>query len=291
MPYGTYSVKEEKAPEGYLLNEKWEQTFSIRDDKKIEDLSENSAEDTAIRSGIMIRKLDGELMKSEAVGGASLEGIKVMIRNRSANSVLVRTSFEDSSTEVEWNDKKETDRLLKEGLLKMVAPGEDIGEITLSWNEKKKAYTAGTSGKDLPYGTYGIRETVTNGTYQRTDRAEHIIELRADGSVYSYDNGHEDILSFTDRVYRSDVKGTKIKDATSERMAFIPFSIRSLTNGETHVIVTDRNGYFFTGDRRTTDELEENEKSETERKVNPFDDLLGRKDITTEEIRERETGK
>lgn len=287
LPYGTYSVKEEKAPEGYLLNEKWEQTFSIRDDKKIEDLSEKSAEDTAIRSGIMIRKLDGELMKSEAVGGASLEGIKVMIRNRSANSVLVRTSFEDSSTEVEWNDKKETDRLLKEGLLKMVAPGEDIGEITLSWNEKKKAYTAGTSGKDLPYGTYGIRETVTNGTYQRTDRAEHIIELRADGSVYSYDNGHEDILSFTDRVYRSDVKGTKIKDATSERMAFIPFSIRSLTNGETHVIVTDRNGYFFTGDRRTTDELEENEKFETERKVNPFDDLLGRKDITTEEIRER----
>ena len=57
-------------------------------------------------------------------------------------------------------------------------------------------------------------------------------------------------LTFDDYVYRSDVQGTKIADSTSERFSFVPFKIISVTNGETHVVVTDKNGFFSTKDRK-----------------------------------------
>ena len=68
----------------------------------------------------------------------------------------------------------------------------------------------------------------------------------------------------------------------------MPFKITSLSNGETHVIVTDRNGYFFSGDRRTADELTENEKKDNARKINPFDDLIEKDKMLNEEILKRE---
>jgi hypothetical protein len=241
-----------------------------------------------MRSGLQAVKLDGELMRSETMGGASFEGVKVTIRNRSENPVLVRASFEDEDVEVDWSDTKIVKELLDEGKLREVGPGEDIAELSIKWNEEKKAYTAQTKDMDLPYGTYGIRETETSGSYQRTDRTEHIVELRSDGELISYDGGNEDKLSFINRVYRSDIEGTKIKDSTSERLSFVPFKITSLSNGETHVIVTDRNGYFFSGDRRTADELTENEKKDNARKINPFDDLIEKEKILNEEILKRE---
>ena len=78
---------------------------------------------------------------------------------------------------------------------------------------------AETLDDDLPYGEYGIREVKTNDTYQRTDKAEHVIKLKENGKLYSFDNGHEEILSFRNFVYRSDVKATKIGDSTSERFS------------------------------------------------------------------------
>ena len=288
LPYGTYSVTETKAPEGYLLNGSWEKTFSIRKDGEVIDLSAECADDAVMRSGLQAVKLDGELMRSETMGGASFEGVKVTIRNRSENPVLVRASFEDEDVEVDWSDTKIVKELLDEGKLREVGPGEDIAELSIKWNEEKKAYTAQTKDRDLPYGTYGIRETETSGSYQRTDRTEHIVELRSDGELISYDGGNEDKLSFINRVYRSDIEGTKIKDSTSERLSFVPFKITSLSNGETHVIVTDRNGYFFSGDRRTADELTENEKKDNARKINPFDDLIEKEKILNEEILKRE---
>lgn len=288
LPYGTYSIKEEKSPEGYRLNEEWEETFSIREDGKIIDLTENCVGEAVMRSGLQVSKIDGELKKSEALGGAQLEGIKITIRNKSSNDVLVRNDLGENETSVNWNDPEETEKLLKEGKLKTVAPGEDIGELIIRWNDERKAYTAETGAEDLPYGTYGIRETDTTTSYQRSDRSEHIIELREDGTIRSSDGDPESILTFSNYVYRSDVKGTKIGDSNSERFAFVPFKITSLTNGETHVVVTDRNGYLFTGDRRTEDELEESETKDTERTVNPFDDLLDKGEIKTSEIEERE---
>ena len=49
-----------------------------------------------------------------------------------------------------------------------------------------------------------------------------------------------------EQVYRADLEFVKVSDGDLERLANIPFSITSKTTGESHVIVTDENGYAST---------------------------------------------
>ena len=60
-----------------------------------------------------------------------------------------------------------------------------------------------------------------------------------------------------------------------------------MTNGETHVVVTDANGFFSTKDRRSTGDIDEDEEADTARKQNPFDDLLEAKEIKTADLKKR----
>ena len=293
LPYGTYSIKETKPSEGYLLNTEWEKTFEIREDGQIIDLTEDPVREAVIRSGVQIVKRDKELGTSEAQGGATLEGIVMTIKNVSDHDVIVRSDIGSDET-VDWKTLASKLDLFEAGKIKRVMPGEDVGSITVHWNEELKAYTAETLADDLPYGTYTIRESKTNDCYQRTDKTEHIFEVREDGRIYSYTDevqelakGMNEIFAFDDYVYRSDVQGTKIADSSSERFSCVPFKIISVTNGETHVVVTDKNGFFSTKDRRPQDELDEDEAADAARKINPFDDLLEATEITNSMIGER----
>ena len=288
LPYGSYLVKETKPSEGYLLNEKWSRAFRIRTDGEMIDLTADKVREAVKRGGVQIIKRDKELKKSEALGGATLDGIVMTIKNVSGRDVVVRKDLDNKTDKVDWKELKSKAELFEAGTIKRVKSGEDIGKITVHWNEEKKAYTAETLSDDLPYGTYTIRESKTNATYQRTDKTEHMFEVREDGTVYAYDDGaNEAALTFDDYVYRSDVQGTKIGDGDSKRFSFVPFKIISVTNEETHVVVTDKNGFFSTKDRRAAGDLDEDEDADTARVQNPFDDLIEAKDIKTEDLQKR----
>ena len=288
LPYGTYLVKETKPSTGYLLNEKWSRSFEIREDGKIIDLTEDKVREAAQRGGVQIIKRDKELAKSEALGGASLEGIVMTIKNVSGHDVVVRKDLDNKTDTVDWKKLDSKKDLFEAGTIKRVPTGQDVGKITVHWNEEKKAYTAETLEDDLPYGMYTIRESKTNDSYQRTDKTEHLFKVRKDGTIYAYDDGeNEAALTFDDYVYRSDLQGTKIGDGDSKRFSYVPFKITSVTNDETHVLAADMNGYFSTKDNRTKDKLEEDEDVDTARKQNPFDDLLKAEKISTTDIKER----
>ena len=288
LPYGTYMVKESKAPSGYLANETWCREFQIRENGKVVDLSEEKVREAVERSGVQIIKRDKELAKSEAIGAAKLDGIVFTIKNASAHDVVVRADIGSNVGKVDWKKLESKKTLFEDASIKRVKPGEDIGVISTRWNEEKKAYTAETLPDDLPYGTYTIRESKTNDTYQRTDKTEHRFEVRADGTLYAYDSeGMADILTFDDYVYRSDMQGTKIGDGDSKRFSFVPFKISSVSNGEVHVVVADKNGFFSTRDRRTKDAMDEDEAANNTRKLNPLDDLLIAKDIKKSDMEKR----
>ena len=288
LPYGSYLVKETKPSPGYLLNTEWSRAFKIREDGVIIDLTEDKVREAVIRGGVQIVKRDKELKRSEALGGSTLNGIVMTIKNVSGRDVVVRKDLENKTDKVDWKALRSKTSLFEDGSIKRVPTGQDVGKITVHWNEDKKAYTAETLADDLPYGTYTIRESKTNDTYQRTDKTEHMFEIREDGVIVSFeDNEHEAALTFDDYVYRSDVQGTKIADSTSERFSFVPFKIISVTNGETHVVVTDKNGFFSTKDRRTADELEEDEDADTARNQNPFDDLLEAESVKSADLEKR----
>ena len=80
LPYGSYLVKETKPSEGYLLNTEWSRAFTIREDGKIVDLTEDKVREAVIRGGVQIIKRDKELVKSEALGGARLDDIVMTIK-------------------------------------------------------------------------------------------------------------------------------------------------------------------------------------------------------------------
>lgn len=228
LPYGSYSLKETKASEGYLLNDKWKVNFQIREDNKVVDVTSQVLEQQIIRGDVEVIKQDLELSKSEAIAGkdhngangeaASLNGITFEVRNASAKSVNIAGKF--------------------------VNPGDVVTTLVTKWNAERKQYMVETTGKYLPYGTYTVQEIATNNSYVLTDGAKRTFTIRKDGEVVKADKENKPLV-FKNQVVRSDFEFVKIVDTTSERLHTV-FTLTNVTTGERHVIVTDKNGEYYT---------------------------------------------
>ena len=226
LPCGTYRIVEANAPEGYLPWE-GELGFAIEGDGQAVDLSGDPVHDDAIRGGVQVTKADAELGESEAVGGnghaaegvgTTLSGIEFAITNASENKVLVGDA---------WYE-----------------PGEVVAAIETEWDEEIGSYIAKTAPDALPYGTYTIQETATNDSYLLTDGEPKTFEIRTDGLVVTADaEGGE--LTFYNQVVRNDLKLSKKAEDTNASLQ-VPFAIPNVATGETHVLVTDRNGQAST---------------------------------------------
>ena len=93
----------------------------------------------------------------------------------------------------------------------------------------------------LPRGTVVIRETKAPMGYVKSDEVsfQKIQENNSVEGVITY-NAPE----VAEQVYRSDIEFTKKADNGSDCLAGVPFKVTSLTTGESHIAVTDENGYF-----------------------------------------------
>lgn len=102
---------------------------------------------------------------------------------------------------------------------------------------------ASASADTLPYGKYRIEESNAPKGYL-TDGAKPIeFEITEDGKIVDLtDEAH----SVYNQIKRGDIEGVKIGDGTHKRLANVPFRITSKTIGESHIIVTDKNGQFST---------------------------------------------
>lgn len=142
---GKYTIKETKAPEGYLLDNKTI-SFEIKDepaaDGVIVDKSTDTVKDQVIRGGVELQKLSKETMQPYPQGGATLEGTEFTIYNNSAKSVLVNG--------VEY------------------AKGEAVMTIQADANGIAK-----TGNKALPYGTYTAKETKAPEGLSHIDEKEN----------------------------------------------------------------------------------------------------------------------
>ena len=118
--------------------------------------------------------------------------------------------------------------------------GEAVATLTTAWNDEAGAYTAQTAADALPYGTYDVRETATNGSYLLTDGEPRTFEVRAGGEIVSA-SADGDALEFRDQVVRNDLELSKKSEADNAGL-MVPFAIENAATGEIHVLVTDRNG-------------------------------------------------
>ena len=151
LPAGNYRIVESGAPEGYDASDA-SVAFTVKAGE-VTDLTGDPVTDEVLRGGVQVTKSDKELQASETLAGSGhkeapgehpgLDGIEFTVTNRSAHKVLV---------DGEWRE-----------------PGEAVATLTTAWNDEAGAYTAQTAADTLPYGTYDVRETSTNGSYLLTD--------------------------------------------------------------------------------------------------------------------------
>ena len=113
LPYGSYLVKETKPSQGYLLNTEWSRAFTIREDGVIVDLTEDKVREAVERGGVQIIKRDKELVKSEALGGAHLDGIVMTIKNVSGRDVVVRKDLDNKTDKIDWKKLESKKELLR----------------------------------------------------------------------------------------------------------------------------------------------------------------------------------
>ena len=227
LPLGTITVEEKAAPNGYLLEGAYMQAAGsfeqikgvyvsqITEDGELAALSgsnQYSVSDKVIRGGVKIQKRDLETKDTKAQGGATLKDTAFDIISLNDNAVLVDGKLYS-----------------KNEVVKTIHTGVDG--------------IAATATDTLPYGKYRIEESNAPEGYL-TDGAKPIeFEITEDGKIVDLtDETH----SIYNQIKRGDLEGVKIGDGTHKRLANVPFRITSKTTGESHIIVTDKNGQFST---------------------------------------------
>ena len=227
LPLGTLTVEETKAPNGYLLDGAYMQADGSEEQIKglyvtqiVEDgdlavlsgSNKYKVSDKVIRGGVKIQKRDLETGDTSGQGSATLKDAEFSI-----------TSLNDSPVLVEGKLYK------KNEVVKKIRTGIDG--------------IASTSADLLPYGNFRIVESETPEGYL-TDGAKPIdFSITENGKIVDLTGKDTSIYN---QVKRGDIEGVKIGAGTHQRLADVPFRITSKTTGESHVIVTDKNGQFST---------------------------------------------
>ena len=227
LPLGTITVSESKAPAGYLLEGAYMQAngnseqitglyvAQITEDGNLAVLSgsnQYSVSDKVIRGGVKIQKRDLETGDTKPQGGATFKDTEFTITSLNQNPVLVNGKFYQ-----------------KNDVVKTIHAGVD-GIAT-------------TTADLLPYGKFRLTESKPADGYL-TDGAKPIdFEIKENGKIVDLtDKQH----SFHNQVKRGDIEGVKIGVGTHKRLSDVPFRITSKTTGESHIVVTDKNGHFST---------------------------------------------
>ena len=227
LPLGTLTVEETKAPDGYLLDGAYMQAgdsteqikgmylTQITEEGEMAVLSgsnQYSVSDQVIRGGVKIQKRDLETKDTKAQGGATLKDTEFAIISLNENPVLV---------EGKLYKKNETVKKIQTGIDGVATTAADL----------------------LPYGKYKLEETKAPEGYLADGAKAIEFSITENGKIVDLtDESH----SIYNQIKRGNLEGVKIGAGTHKRLANVPFKITSKTTGESHIIVTDKNGQFST---------------------------------------------
>ena len=226
---GTYTVKETKAPEGYYAADDFTVTVNAGQvtKKTVGDKPYNDP------LSMIVGKFDGE-----------------KTYNGAGNLPQGSATLADAEFTVDYYDTFDYDNYdaLKKADIKP----------TRSWTFKTDAdgfsyfdtehFVSGDAffyneqnNICIPRGTIVVRETKAPTGYLKSNAVsfQKIMEGSNTEALKTYN-----LAEVPEQVYRSDFEFTKKAENGSDRLAGVPFKVTSLTTGESHIAVTDENGYF-----------------------------------------------
>ncbi|HBH4012281.1 TPA: VaFE repeat-containing surface-anchored protein [Clostridioides difficile] len=227
LPLGTLTVSESKSPTGYLLEGAYMQAngseeqikgmylAQITEDGELAVLTggnQYSVSDKVIRGGVKIQKRDLETKDTKPQGGATLKDTEFTITSLNESSVLVDGKLYH-----------------KNEVVKTILTGIDG--------------IASTAVDTLPYGTYRLDESKSPTGYLTTGAVSREFTITENGKIVDLTGKDTSIYN---QIKRGDIEGVKIGDGTHKRLGDVPFKITSKTTGESHIVVTDKNGQFST---------------------------------------------
>lgn len=204
LPYGKYIIRETATNDDYL-NTSNEMRVTVSEDGKMYSFT---AKDDIVRGGVKITKHDIETGTGDPLGGASLDGTQFEIKSLNEKPVIVGGVTYTKG--------------------QVIQP-----TLTIKDGEAK------TGEHWLPFGLYSIQEVKAGEGYLLTDGEPHEFRIAKDGVLVNPFDG-----AFENQVMRSDLEFTKKGDDGQDRLAGVAFKLTSKTTGESHVVVTDENGYF-----------------------------------------------
>ena len=216
---GTYYVREDKAPPGYILNTTVAKAV-IKEEETATVTISNKPQCALVDLAAV--KLDRETGEGRPLGGAVLSDAHFLIEFYAGSKVA------DAPTR-RWILKTDDDGKA------WMDPGHLVEGDPFYEDESGKIV--------LPLGTVQISEIkAPKGYLLNKEKAVQTLQATENGKTAVVFNKAE----IKNQVIRGDLKLTKVLERTQERMSGIPFRITSKTTGESHVIMTDDNGYAST---------------------------------------------
>ena len=227
LPLGTITVEEKAAPKGYLLDGAYLQVngtservtgvyaAQITENGELATLSGGnrySISDKVIRGGVRIQKRDLETKETKPQGGATFRDTAFAITSLNVNPVLVDGKLYQ-----------------KNEVVKTIHTGIDG--------------IAATAADALPYGHYRLEETTPPEGYLIDGAFSREFNIVNNGEMVDLTSAEQSVYN---QIKRGDIEGVKIGSGTHKRLSDVPFKITSKTTGESHRIVTDKNGQFST---------------------------------------------
>ena len=204
LPYGSYIIRETSTNEFYL-NTSDDIYVTISEDGAVYSYT---ATDDIIRGGVEVYKSDFESGLSTPLGAASIDGTTFEVKSLNDNPVIV------------------------DGV--SYGKGDVVATLVIENGH------ASTASDTLPAGSYTLQEVKAGEGYNLTDGTAYKFTISEDGAIVNPVTGEV----VRNQVKRSDLEFSKKADDTADRLAGVAFKVTSQTTGESHVIVTDENGYF-----------------------------------------------
>lgn len=226
---GNYTVKETKASKGFILDTKTH-NVTVKSEAttpvNVTEIPQSNPMD------LLLQKLDKEAQEAQPQGSASLADAQFTVK------FYTEQSDQDPAT----NGANPA----RTWIFKTDAEGKS--HFTKDYMVSGDAFYTQTDGKTicLPLGTVTVQETKAPVGYFSNDTV-FVQKITADGvkeTVQCYNTS-----SVEEQIYRGDLELVKVSDGEQTRLSDVPFTITSVTSGESHTIVTDKNGYASTSSK------------------------------------------
>lgn len=226
---GTYTVKETKAPEGYYAAD----DFTVK--VNASQVTKKTVGDKPYNDplAMLVGKFDGEKTYNGAgnlpQGSATLADAEFTVDyydtfDYDNYDVLKKADIEPTRS---WTFKTDADGF------SYFDTEHFVSGDAFFYNEQNNIC--------IPRGTIVVRETKAPTGYLKSNAVsfQKIMEGSNTEALKTYN-----LAEVPEQVYRSDFEFTKKAENGSDRLAGVPFKVTSLTTGESHIAVTDENGYF-----------------------------------------------